>query len=112
VDTVPPEAPPDSEEPRWRLPSPMRQQGGGLPISETAPRIPRPLRAFNGMPPEEPPGAERQPDSPPRPRDEPHRSIRDLLLDTAEESPPPSLMAGLRSAWRRLRRPGEEEAGD
>jgi hypothetical protein len=104
-------APVAPEEPPYRLPSPLHQHGAGLPVSPSAPRIPRALRAFNGMP----PVAEPPPVVPPRvaprgarPR-EPQRTIRDLLLDTPETPEETGLMAGLRSAWRRLRQPGEEE---
>ena len=111
MDTLPNEAPPDSEEPHWRLPSPMRQQGGGLPIAESAPRIPRALRAFNGMTAsagdDAPPPAPSPPSPPPAARGR-ERSIRDLLLETTDEPPETGLKAGLRSAWRRLRRPDDE----
>jgi hypothetical protein len=106
VDTLPPAEPP-VEEPPWRLPAPLHQQGGGLPVAPTAPRIPRALRAFNGMP----PAAEEKPPAPPPVRVGPQRTIRDLLLDTPVEPEEKGLVAGLRSAWRRLRGPGAEEDG-
>jgi hypothetical protein len=108
VGTPPPDA--GHEEPPYRLPSPLQQPGPGLPVAPSAPRIPRALRAFNGMP---PPPAE-PPPPPPLPGRPPQRTIRDLLLD----APPPveetGLRAGLRSAWRRWRRPDGEslDGGD
>lgn len=117
MDTPSNPAEPVAEEPPYRLPSPLPQQGRGLPISPTAPRIPRPLRAFNGMA----PGADPAPAPPPaRPaagrsrKGEPQRSIRDLLLDTPEPPDDSGLVGGLRSAWRRLRRPeldDQDESG-
>jgi hypothetical protein len=109
VDTLPRDEAPASEEPPYRLPSPLVQPGPGLPVAPSAPRIPRALRAFNGMPPApaEPPRA-----APPVGRGVPQRTIRDLLLD----APPPveesALRAGLRSAWRRLRGPGVDPGED
>lgn len=109
-----PDAPPpqdaSEEEPPWRLPAPLRGPERGLPVAPRAPRIPRALRAFNGMPPEpaEPPPTP-PPPSPPRPgkRETPQRTIRDLLLDADPPAEPEenALVAGLRSAWRRLRNP-------
>jgi hypothetical protein len=106
VDTPSNPGEPVAEEPPYRLPSPLPQQGRGLPVSPTAPRIPRALRAFNGMA----PGADPAPAEPARPAArsrgrEPQRSIRDLLLDTPEPPDDSGLIGGLRSAWRRLRRP-------
>jgi len=110
VDTLPRDEAPASAEPPYRLPSPLQQPGPGLPVAPAAPRIPRALRAFNGMPPPaEPPAIP----TVARPRGrEPQRTIRDLLLD----APPPveetGLIAGLRSAWRRLRGEGVEGGDD
>jgi hypothetical protein len=115
VDTQPPDGPPASDDPPYRLPSPLRHDGVGLPVAPSAPRIPRALRAFNGMPPpapEPPPVESSQP--PPRLRvREPQRTIRDLLLDADPPVAPEEsgLIAGLRSAWRRLRRPDAEDDG-
>jgi hypothetical protein len=105
VDTLPPEGTgTGAEEPHYRLPAPLRRDEAGLPVASAGPRIPRALRAFNGMPPDadEPTRARRL-----RRRDQP-RTIRDLLLD----SDPPEdtgLVAGLRSAWDRLRRSRPDE---
>jgi hypothetical protein len=106
VDTLPPAEPP-VEEPPWRLPAPLHQEGGGLPVAPRAPRIPRALRAFNGMP----PAAEDKPAAPPSGRGS-QRTIRDLLLDTPDEPEETGLIAGLRSAWRRLRGPDADEDGE
>jgi hypothetical protein len=103
VDTPPPAEPP-VEEPPWRLPAPLHQQGGGLPVAPTAPRIPRALRAFNGMPQAE----EEKPAAPPPARGS-QRTIRDLLLDNPVEPEEAGLIAGLRSAWRRLRGPAADD---
>jgi hypothetical protein len=111
VDTLPPQEPP-VEEPRWRLPAPLHQQGNGLPVAPQAPRIPRALRAFNGMPPADdddfvsPSAAAARS----RGKSESQRTIRDLLLDAPTEPEESGLMAGLRLAWRRLR--GSEADGD
>jgi len=111
VDTLPRDGatPPDDQP--YRLPSPLQQPGEGLPVAPAAPRIPRALRAFNGMPPAAPdttpPGVSPAP-SRSRSR-EPQRTMRDLLLDAAPEEPEDAgLMAGLRSAWRRWRRPVDD----
>jgi hypothetical protein len=112
VDTQPPDGVPAPGDPPYRLPSPLRHDGVGLPVAPAAPRIPRALRAFNGMPPPPPEPEPLEPAPSPRARvREPQRSIRDLLLDAdpavaTEES---GLVAGLRSAWRRLRHPDAPE---
>jgi hypothetical protein len=109
VDTSSPDGTP-VEEPHYRLPGPLRHDGSGLPVAPTAPRVPRALRAFNGMPPavDDPPPAA----TPARARGrESQRSIRDLLLDNQPEEDA-GLMAGIRSAFGRLRRgrtPEDEE---
>ncbi len=111
MDTLPRDGAAAPDEPHWRLPSPLQQEGGGLPVAASAPRIPRALRAFNGMPPapSEPPPVADPPPSRTRPR-EPQRSLRDLLLDAdaGAEAEQPGLVAGLRAAWRRMRHPEDE----
>lgn len=112
MDSLPPGGAPASDDPPYRLPAPLRHEEIGLPVAPSAPRIPRALRAFNGMPPPPAEPVPAQPTPPPRTRArEPQRTIRDLLLDAdpAVEPEETGLIAGLRSAWRRLRRPDEEE---
>ena len=93
----------------YRLPGPLSKRGE-LPVAPSAPRIPRALRAFNGMPPEEsaPESPAVAPVVPPavplrgaRPREP--LTIRDLLEEPAEEVEERRL-AGLRTALRRLRK--------
>ena len=111
MDPLPPDGAPAPDDPPYRLPAPLRHEEIGLPVAPAAPRIPRALRAFNGMPPPPEP-APVEPTPQPRTRvREPQRTIRDLLLDAdpAAEPEETGLMAGLRSAWRRLRRPEDEE---
>lgn len=112
VDTLPPDTKPASEEPPYRLPSPLHHNGPGLPVASSAPRVPRALRAFNGTP--EPPSPPPPPPlAAPRNRaSQPQRTIRDLLLDAPVETEEAGLLAGLRSAWRRLRRPEDLDGGD
>ena len=116
MDTQPPDGAAAPDDPPYRLPAPLRHQDMGLPVAPSAPRIPRALRAFNGMPPPppEPPPVVLPPVAAARARvREPQRSIRDLLLDAdlAEATEEAGLIAGLRAAWRRLRRPEADEDG-
>ena len=116
MDTQPPGGAPAPDDTPYRLPSPLRHDEMGLPVAPAAPRIPRALRAFNGMPPPPP-----EPPPPPVPPveaararvREPQRTLRDLLLDAdaTAATEEPGLIAGLRSAWRRLRHPDAEEDG-
>jgi hypothetical protein len=96
----------DGSSPPYSLPSPLQHRDRGVPVAPTAPRIPKALRAFNGMPPAEPPAPAVDP---PRGTRE-TLTIRDLLLDSppVEET---GLVAGLRSAWDRFRRRGGAEDG-
>jgi len=98
---------------RYRLPGPLSQRGE-LPVAPGAPRIPRALRAFNGMPQEELPPAEpldpvsdaarRRPAPPPSGRPREPLTIRDLLEEAPQEEFDEGPLAGLRTALRRLRR--------
>ena len=81
----------------YRLPGPLSKRDE-LPVAPSAPRIPRALRAFNGMPPEEP-----VPESPAAVRPREPLTIRDLLEEPAEAVEERRL-AGIRTALRRLRK--------
>jgi hypothetical protein len=106
-------APPRAAESPYRLPSPLSHRGE-LPVSDSAPRVPRALRAFNGMPPAPPSGSSpgrRPPSTAPargaaaaRGRD--GLTIRDLLEHSEPSQPAGAggLAAGVRAAWGRLRR--------
>lgn len=111
MDTLPPgENGSGPDDLPYRLPSPLRHDGPELPVAPTAPRIPRALRKFNGMPP--PPALDPPAPARTRPREQPQRTIGDLLIgaDHGAEPEETGLIAGLRSAWRRLRHPDDEEA--
>ena len=91
----------------YRLPGPLSSRGD-LPVAPSAPRIPRALRAFNGM---TPAPEEAEPASSPahRPAPAPRGgrpreplTIRDLLEDPAPDEGD-ERFAGLRTALRRLR---------
>jgi hypothetical protein len=98
--------------PPYSLPSPLQHRQRVLPVAPTAPRIPKALRAFNGMAPAEPPVADGDSSPAPRRGTREALSIRELLLD----SPPVEeggVFAGIRSVWDRFRqgrrRDGEDD---
>ena len=102
---------------RYRLPGPLSQREG-LPVAPGASRIPRPLRAFNGMrddaptpaPPVATPEAARlRPAPAPGSRPREPMTIRDLLEEAPPEEVEEGPLAGLRTALRRLRRGGSGE---
>lgn len=92
----------------YRLPTLRRP--GELPVSHTAPRIPRALRAFNGMPPAPAaPPADRSAAPPARPgRAREALTIRALLEQPGDEVEESGRLAVLRTALGRLRRRREE----
>ena len=107
----PPAPTPEGASPPYRLPGPLSHRGE-LPVAASAPRIPRALRAFNGMapPPEEAAagsvaaGSVRGRPAPPRGRAREGLTIRDLLEEPSTEPVEEGRLASLRAALGRLRR--------
>lgn len=106
-----PDDPPADASPPYRLPGPLSHRGE-LPVAAGAPRIPRALRAFNGMgpPPEEPLQPASVRGGPQHGRD--GLTIRDLLEEPSEEPPEEGKLASLRAALGRLRRAAGGRPGD
>jgi hypothetical protein len=105
-----PEPPPAASPPPYRLPSPLSHRGR-VPVAPGAPRIPRALRAFNGMPPAAdetrslPPVAPSASRARERDRERDGLSIRDLLEQQEPgEEVEEGRFTGLRAVLGRLRR--------
>jgi hypothetical protein len=113
----PPSSPPGAPPP-YRLPGPLSQRGE-LPVAAGASRIPRALRAFNGMAPTPEDSAASVPRANVRGRQVPVRgrsrdglTIRDLLEEPSTDQAEEGRLDSLRSALGRLRRAASGRPAD